>query len=102
MDLIALTPMQVQGLWDKLNPGMGKLFKQSLGLWTADDILNNCMSGKWLLFSMFEDDEPVVNLVVEIREGEQRIFDIGFCWGARVDEWIDEVYNSFEQIAREW
>lgn len=101
MNFIALKPDQIQARWGDLSQGMEKLFKQTLGLWGPDDILNNCCSGKWLLFSMFEDDKPVVSLVVEIREGEQRVFDVGFCWGTRLDEWIDEVYNSFEVIARQ-
>lgn len=101
MRFTAIPQGQVQHIWPRINGGMDKLFKESLGLMNADDILNNCADGKWLLFCMYEEGEPVVSLVCEIREGDVRIFDVGFCWGTRMEEWINQVYESFETIARQ-
>lgn len=101
MNMIAIPAHQVEWLWPDICSGMERLFKQSLGLFNAEDIRDNCAKGQWLLFCMFEDGEPVVSIVVEIREGEQRVFDVGFCWGTRLDDWIDDVYSNFVRIARE-
>jgi len=102
MKMVAIKPDQVATAWPHLNTGMEKMLKFSLNLHNGDSIRDRCISGDWLLFCMFDEGEPVVSIVADIREGDGcRVFDVGFCWGSRVDEWIDEIYHSFEQVARE-
>lgn len=100
--MAAISPDQVASVWPTLNTGMDKMLKYSLHLHNADSIRERCMSGDWLLFCMYQGPEPVVSIVADIRQGDGcRVFEVGFCWGSRIDEWIDEVYQSFERVARE-
>jgi hypothetical protein len=87
--------------WPELSDGIDGLLKINLGTNTKGQIFDKCTSGEWLMFAMYQDGEPVVVLVADIRHGDELIFNVGYCWGSRLDHWIDEVYNSFETIARQ-
>ena len=103
MMFTAIKADQVAQAWPLLSmDGMDKMLKYGCGIHSSDSIRDRCICGDWMLFVMFVEGQPVANIVAEIRQGpEQRILDVGFCWGGGVDEWIDEVYESFAQIARE-
>jgi hypothetical protein len=99
LEFVAIPPEGIQASWPVLRPGVADVLKLSMGIVTEADLLKNCTSGKWLLFAVFDDDSPVVVLVADIKQGDAPLFDVGFCWGNRLDEWISSVCAAFEVVA---
>jgi hypothetical protein len=99
LEFVAIPPEGIQASWPVLRPGVADVLKLSMGIVKESDVLANCTSGKWLLFAVFDNDSPVVVLVADIKQGDAPLFDVGFCWGCRVDEWISDVCTAFEVVA---
>jgi hypothetical protein len=103
MMLVAISPEALPGCWDELRQGVEKVLKFSMGLTTEQDIYERVLAGDWIMFAVYSEGAPVVVLVAEIRQrrDETRLLDVYFCWGGRVDEWIDLVSSAMDTIAAE-
>jgi hypothetical protein len=101
MNFIAVPREAIAQAWPALSDGIDGLLKINLGTDTKGKIYRECLSGEALMFAMYEDGEPVVVLVATLTQGDDLIFNVQYCWGSRVNDWIDEVYNSFETIAKQ-
>ena len=101
MKFMAISPSAVDTAWPKLSVGIEDVLPYSLAVKNPREIREQVANGEWLMFAVFEDDTPVVTLIATIKDGQQRIFEVGLCWGKRVDEWITDVYQMFEVIALE-
>jgi hypothetical protein len=101
MNFIAVPKEAIAQAWPALSDGIDGLLKINLGTNTREQIYDKCIAGDWLMFAMYEQGEPVVVLVAHVQQGDELIFNVGYCWGSQVDHWIDEVYNSFETIAKQ-
>jgi hypothetical protein len=102
MKFVAIPPGAIGMVWHALKPGLDKCLKHGLGLTTVQDVFHRCADGTWMLFAMYEETKPVVVITAAIRKGEQGdVFDVGLCWGSRLDEWIGDVCQAFEIIGAE-
>jgi hypothetical protein len=101
INFLAVPKYVIADNWPALSDGIEGLQKINLGTDTKAKIYKRCQAGDWLMFAMYEEGRPVVVLIADIQQGDSPIFNVGYCWGQRLDEWIDEVYNSFETIAHQ-
>lgn len=102
MKFIAIAPGSIGMIWHALVPGLDKCLKHGLGLTSERDVFHKCCAGRWLLFAMYEESKPVVVLTAEVRPADGgNLFDVGLCWGSRLDEWISDVCLAFETIGAE-
>jgi hypothetical protein len=101
MNFIAVPPDAIEMAWPELSKGIEGLLKINLGTDTKGKVYRECTEGRALMFAMYEAGEPVVVIVADITQGDELIFNVQYCWGTRVDDWIDEVYNAFEIIAKQ-
>ncbi len=101
MQIIAVAPDHLEQAWPKLREGADKCLKWSLGMNTEQQLYDGIAAGEYLLFACMDGDEPVATVVGAIRQGDDLVFDVGYCWGTRVDDWIEQVYQAFEVIAKQ-
>ena len=101
MRVQAISPTALELAWPALSQGIDRVLKLSPVNQTAEQVRHKVESGEWMMFAVFDEGEPVVTLCAVIREGATRIFEVGLCWGSRVDEWITGIYQMFEVVARE-
>ena len=101
MNIIAIPPAQLPAAWPLLSEGIERCIKQGLQLWEADDIYNQVESGTWLLFACMDDGKPLATIVAAIKDGRQRILEVGFCWGQDVDTWMADFEAGICTIAKQ-
>lgn len=101
MKIMAIHPDQVPAAWPVLSRGIDRVLKQGLQLYDADQVRENVADGSWLLFAAFDDGEPLATIVAQIREGKQRIFEVGMCWGKEVETWIADFEQAFTKIGQQ-
>jgi hypothetical protein len=101
MNIIAISPADLPHWWPRLREGADKCLKWGMGLQTEASLYGGIEAGDFLLFVAMDGDEPVATVVGAIRQGDDLIFDVGYCWGTRVDDWIVEVYSAFELIGQQ-
>ena len=72
--------------------------RYNLGRVSPQQAQDKVAAGEWMMFAVMEEGKPVVVLLASVC-GD--LFEVGYCWGTRVEEWITQVYNLFEVIATE-
>ena len=98
MKMVAISPNCIDKAWPELSTGIDEVLKLGLIGLTEQDVFENVRDGQWLMFTVFDEGQPVVSLVAVIRG---KLFDVGLCWGSRVNEWIKDVHQMFEVVGRE-
>lgn len=99
--IIAIKPDQVPACWGNLRAGVDDCLAHSLGLHSEAELYENLLSGEWLLFVAMFEGEPLASVVASIRQGDCKIFDVGYCWGGQVEKWIEPIYQAFETIGQQ-
>ena len=84
--------------WQELSQGMDLALRYNLGRVNGKEARRKVLAGEWMLFAVYEEGEPVVCLLASVC-GD--LFEVGYCWGTRVGEWITDVYLMFEVIGKE-
>jgi hypothetical protein len=101
MNIIAIHPDDLAAWWPRLSPGVERCLKWGLGIQTERSLYERIGDGEFMLFAAMQDDEPLAAVVACIRQGDVKIFDVGYCWGTQVDEWIEPIYQAFETIGQQ-
>ena len=102
MNICAIPRGCVYDIWPQVEPGLQDLLdNHTLGAWTVEEIRDKCATGEWLLVVVSDDGEIIANLVCNINEGENRLFEIGLCWGTAADAWSGDIIAACDQVGRE-
>jgi hypothetical protein len=101
MNIIGIPPEQLAAAWPLVSVGIDRCLKQGLGLWDADDIYQKVDQGHWLMFACMADSTPLATIVAAIKDGKQRVLEVGFCWGKEVDTWMPEFEAAIYKIGKQ-
>lgn len=102
MNICAIHPKDMDGIWPRIVGGLENLLWKRDGSHTLDETRDNLDSGEWMLFCAYEDQQIFASFVCRIRRGTYSIFEIGMCWGEKMDEWLIMACAAFEKIARDY